>query len=237
MKEQKTSKIIRSLLFIFFLLTVLFTLLSGIGTYCAAFETEKYPSMSALLPYQWLYQILVIVSVTVGLWGLWVTISFIRSKANVYRNVIIFLCIGLGAAAVQMITSEIARGNSVPVNFRVYFTLFTLLLFLLVRYTPLWQRSGFSQTKKKSGLGMAAIGSALFVGGIVILTTHIWVGSSHFAGNGYNWVNDLRMPLDLSGLGMIFSGAALLFISVKRKMKDAKESILLADRQTELKQN
>ena len=79
MKEKKPSKIIRSLLFIFFLLTVLFTLLSGIGTYCAAFDTEKYPSLSALLPYQLLYQVLFFVSVSVGLWGLWETVSFIRN--------------------------------------------------------------------------------------------------------------------------------------------------------------
>ena len=71
MKKQKPSIIIRSLLFIFFLLTVLFTLLSGAGTYCAAFDTDKYPSMLALLPYQLLYQILFLVSVAVGLWGLW----------------------------------------------------------------------------------------------------------------------------------------------------------------------
>jgi len=237
MKEQKTSKIIRSLLFIFFLLTVLVTLLSGVGTYCAAFDTEKYPSMLVLLPYQLLYQILFFVSVTVGLWGFWEIISFIRSKSNAYRNVIIVLSIGLAAAAIQMITSEIARGNSVPVNFRVYLTLFTLLLYLLVRYTPLWHLSGFSQSNKKSGPEKTAISSALLVGGIVLLTTYLWVGSSHFAANGYNWVNALRMPLNLSGWGMIFSGAALLLISVKRKMKDSKESIIVTSRRTELKQN
>lgn len=151
MKKQKPSIIIRSLLFIFFLLTVLFTLLSDAGTYCAAFDTEKYPSMLALLPYQLLYQILFLVSVAVGLWGLWEIISFIRRKSNVYRNAIIVLSLGLASAAIQMITSEIAHGSSVPVNFRVYFTLFTLLLFLLVRYTPLWHRSGFSQSNKKGG--------------------------------------------------------------------------------------
>ena len=237
MKEQKPSKIIRSLLFIFFILTVLFTLLSGIGTYCAAFDTEKYPSMLALLPYQLLYQILFFISVSVGLWGLWESVSFIRSKTNVYRNALIVLSIGLGAATVQMITSEIARGNSVPVNFRVYFTLFTLLLFLLVRYTPLWYRSGFSQSNTKGGPGMAATALALLVGGIVILTTHIWVGSSHFAVDGYNWVNDLRMPLNLSGWGMIFSGIALLLISIKRKMKESNESVLVNSRRRELKQN
>ena len=225
MNEQKPSKIILSLLFLFFLLAVLFTLLSGVGTYCAAFDTEKYPSMLALLPYQLLYQILFFVSVAAGLWGLWGTISIVRRKANAYRNAIIILSIGLGAATVQMITSEIARGDSVPVNFRVYFTLFTLLLFLLIRYTPLWQRSGFSQSKTNKSPGMMAVGSALFIGGFLILTTHIWVGNSHFAADGYNWVNDLRMPLNLSGWGMIFSGVTLLWISVRRRMNATKESM------------
>ncbi len=237
MREQKPSKIIRSVLFLFFLLTALFTLLSGIGTYCAAFDTEKYPSMLPLLPYQLLYQLLFFVSVAVGLWGLWETISLIRNKANVYRNAIIVLSLGLGAATVQMITSEIARGNSVPVNFRVYFTLFTLLLFLLVCYTPLWQRSGFAQSNKKDGPGMATIASALLIGGIVILTTHIWVGNSHFAADGYNWVNDLRIFLNLAGWGMIFSGLALLLISLKKRMYNSKESILETSKRVGLKQN
>lgn len=120
MGEQRTSKIILSILFLFFLLAVLFTLLSDVGTYCAAFDTEKYPSMLALLPYQLLYQILFFVSVAVGLWGILGTISIVRHRENAYRNAIIILSIGLGAATIQMITSEIARGNSVPVNFRVY---------------------------------------------------------------------------------------------------------------------
>ncbi len=230
MEKQKSSKIVRGLLFVFFLLTVLFTLFSGIGTYCAAFDTEKYPSMLALLPYQWLYQILFFVSIAVGVWGLWEIISFIRKKSNVYRNAIIILSIGLTAAAIQMITSEIARGNSIPVNFRVYFTLFTLLLFLLVRYTSLWQRSGFSQTNNTGGPGMTALSSALLIGGLGLLTMHIWVGNSHFASDGYNWVNDLRMPLNLSGWGMIFSGAVLLLNSVRKKMKASKESIIVTGR-------
>jgi len=78
---------------------------------------------------------------------------------------------------------------------------------------------------------------ALLVGGIVILTTHIWVGSSHFALNVYNWINDLRLFLNISGWGMILSGSVLLVIPFKWKMKDSKESIHVAGSQTKLKQN
>ena len=176
------------------------------------------------MPYKLLYQILFFVSVTVGLWGVWEMISFIRGTANVYRRAIIVLSIGLGAGAIQMITSEIVRGNSVPVNFRVYFTLFTLLLFLLVRFTPLWSRSEFSQSNDKNNTGMATIVSALLIGGIGVLTTHIWVGSSHIAADGYNWVNELKTLLNFCGLGMILSGVAL-FVTFFNKQKERLKKI------------
>ena len=84
---------------------------------------------------------------------------------------------------------------------------------------------------------MKVIATALLVGGIVILTTHIWVGSSHFALNGYNWVNDFRMFLNISGWGMIFLGSILLVIPFKMKRKESKEPVFVADRPAELKQN
>lgn len=84
---------------------------------------------------------------------------------------------------------------------------------------------------------MKAIGSALLIGGFLILTTHIWVGNSHFAADGYNWVNDLRIPLNLSGWGMIFSGGALLWISVRRIMNAGKQSKVNDGQGVEIKLN
>ena len=237
MENPKNSKILRAVLFIFYLMTVLFTLVSGGGTYCAAFDTEKYPAFASLIPYQSIYQVVCVISIAIGLWGLWVTVSFVRSKSNVFRDIIIVLSIGLVAAATQMITSEIARGASAPVNIRVYFTLFTLLLFLIVRYTSLWQQSGFNQSNNKESLGKSPVASALMLGGIMILTTHIWVGDTHFAANGYNWVNDFSLALNLSGLGMLFSGGSIFITSIIRKIKGSKEAVYLAKELVNSEQN
>ena len=230
MNDKHPSKILKGSLFVLFLLTVLFTLLSGVGTYCAAFDTELYPSMAALLPYQLLYQVLFFISIIIGLIGVWVTISFIRGKGNIFRNVIIVLVIGLAAATTQMIASEIIRGNSIPVNIRAYFTLFTLLLFLIVRYTPLWQRSGLLQVGNSKRVSTTVLGVSLFVGGVIILTTWFWVGNSHFAENGYNWVYDLRLSLNIAGSMLIVSGTAILAFAVKIKIiKTENTGIVLED--------
>ncbi len=219
MSEKKQSKVIRAILIIVFLLTVLFTLLSGVGTYCAAFKTEQYPSMAALLPYQLLYQVLVVASVSIGLWGLWVFVELIRRKTNAYRNAIAVLSLGLLAGTIQMITSEIARGNSIPVNFRVYVTLVTLLFFLFSWWRVKGALIGLVEPGKKPSPALAALGSALVAGGILTLTTHLWVGDSHFAENGYNWVYDLKGYLLVFGGSMIVSGTALWLVAFLRKVK------------------
>jgi hypothetical protein len=225
LKEQISSKIIRGILFISFLLTVLFTLLSGVGTYCAAFDTEKYPSMSALLPYQFLYQILMVSSLLIGLWGIWEIIVTLRRKTDYQNRAIIILVAGLVAAATQMIASEILRGNSVPVNFRVYVTLFTLLLFLFARYTPFGQLIGLSQVDKNESAGATALGVALIANGTFALTTYLWVGNSHFAMNGYNWVNDLKGYLNVFGGLMIVLGMGFLVAAVKLKLRKSRLSL------------
>ena len=219
MDDKKQPKIIRIVLLTAFLLTVLFTLLSGVGTYCAAFKTEQYPSMAVLLPYQLLYQVLVIASVSIGLWGLWGFIALVRRKPSAYRNALIILSLGLLAGLIQMITSEIARGNSIPVNFRVYVTLATLLLFLLTGWKVQGALIGLVEPAKKAGSGIPALGSALIAGGILTLTTHLWVGDSHFAENGYNWVYELKGYLLVFGGSLVFSGAGLWLIAFMRKVK------------------
>ncbi|MEA3287202.1 MAG: hypothetical protein U9Q77_07490 [Candidatus Marinimicrobia bacterium] len=222
MNEKKQSIAIRIVLITAFLLTVLFTLLSGVGTYCAAFKTEQYPSMAALLPYQLLYQILVIASISIGLWGLWGFGALVRKRTNAYRNAIIILSLGLLTGTIQMITSEIVRGNSVPVNFRVYLTLVTLLMFLFAWWKVQGALIGLVEPDKEANPGLVALGSALVAGGILTLTTHLWVGDSHFAENGYSWVYDLKGYLLVFGGSLVFSGSGLWLLVLLRKLRHLK---------------
>jgi len=219
MNQKKKAKMLRNLLFTSFLLAVLFTLLSGLGTYCAAFKTEQYPRMADLLPYQLLYQAFVVVSTSIGLWGIWEFVAFWRNKTDLYRNAITILSLGFLAGAIQMISSEIIRGTSIPVNFRVYVTLATLLFFIYVKFRPAGTLIGLVDAGGEVNPAMPATGSALVIGGILTLTTQFWVGDSHFAENGYNWVNDLKGYLLVFGGGLVFAGVGLWLLALKHKLK------------------
>lgn len=67
--NDRTGKVIRTIGIIFFGLATLMNLLGGIGTSCAAFLTEDYPTFSAIIDEgkQWLYQGLVVMTVVIAL--------------------------------------------------------------------------------------------------------------------------------------------------------------------------
>jgi hypothetical protein len=67
--NNNSSKAIRGTAISLMALKAAFNILGGIGTTCAAFLTEQFESMAAILDYQWLYQGFVIVTIAIGLAG------------------------------------------------------------------------------------------------------------------------------------------------------------------------
>ena len=65
-KTPQGAKALRGVAITLMGLTLVFTLLGGVGTTCVALGAEKYDSMALLVPYKPLYQVLVVVSLTVG---------------------------------------------------------------------------------------------------------------------------------------------------------------------------
>jgi hypothetical protein len=228
MTSQKPSapgKIIRILAIVLFAFTTFFTLMGGIGTSCVALNPTGWsPSMAKLAPFQWLYILLMITATVVAVWGIFVTIALARGKGHAYRNALIVLALSSLAAGVQTYASIALRGKGAPQDIRFYITLFTLVVFLILRLPPIWKRIGGFRRGGEADWQTPA-GLAAFVGGLVALTTPLWAGPTHSGPDGAHWVDVLRLPLLLGGALLAFGGAALVWETSRSGETEAQEEI------------
>jgi hypothetical protein len=204
-------KIIRICAIVLMGLTVAFTLLGGIGSTCAAFLTENFAAMSPLLPYKWLYQLLVIVSVAIGLWGIRALVGLVKGKTWAYRETMLVLNLGGLTALIQIIASRSLRGVSMPTDVRLYITFLTLFLFLILRIPGIWEKVNFYHQKGNTtdmAGGLAAISL-----GMMILTVHLWAGPSHTF-DGFNYANVWSLQLTAAGWTLTLLGVAWMAKSV-----------------------
>jgi hypothetical protein len=204
-------KIIRICAIVLMGLTVAFTLLGGIGSTCAAFLTENFAAMSPLLPYKWLYQLLVIVSVAIGLWGIRALVGLVKGKTWAYRETMLVLILGGLTALIQIIASRSLRGVSMPTDVRLYITFLTLILFLILRIPGIWEKVNFYHQKGNTtdmAGGLAAISL-----GMMILTVHLWAGPSHTF-DGFNYANVWSLQLTAAGWTLTLLGVAWMAKSV-----------------------
>lgn len=208
MMRAPLGVILRIVAIVFMGLTAAMNILGGAGTVCAAFLTEQFPPMLPLLEYQWLYQIIMIVTIGLGLGGVWATISLIKGKPRIHRDAIILLAAGTVVGAVQVVASLILRGKAVPANMKLYANGVTLILFLLLRLPGIRKRVNFSSEKNQPARNLASGLMAIICGGLVF-STSIWVGASHVY-QGMNWVGVLRVPLFISGAALLIFGASRL---------------------------
>ncbi len=208
--NDRTGKVLRTIGIIFFGLAVIMNLLGGIGTSCVAFLTEDYLTFSALINEgkQWLYQVLVVMTVAIALAGLWILFEMIKGRRKSFRNALIVLIIGTFLAGVQYFASLQLFGKAAPANIKFYCNLFALIIFLFFLIPGVRERVNY--TRGNSGnANKAAGGLAAIMIGIFLLTTSFWAGPSH-THHGINWVHLLRTELMLSGMISIGVGAALL---------------------------
>jgi hypothetical protein len=208
--SKSLIKIIRITAIVLMGLTVAITLLGGIGSTCAAFLTENFASMGSLIPYKWLYQMLVVISVAAGLFGIRALIGLIKGKPWAYRDTLVVLIVGGTSALIQMITSRALRGASMPTDVRLYITTLTLIVFLLLRLPGVWHRVNF--TRHKGNLPGTAGGMAAISLGLAALTVRLWAGPSHIF-NELNYANIWNLPLTAAGWTLTITGIALIVIS------------------------
>lgn len=195
--------------------TAAMNIVGGVGTVCAAFFTRDWPMLWSLYEYRWLYQFLMFITIIIGLVGVWLTITLNRGEKNTFRNSLILLVLGTVFAGIQVFASEALRGKAVPANFKLYANLITLIFFLFLSRPQYRSLVGFDQADT-SGTSDTAKGLAAIFGGMIVITTPIWVGTSHIF-NGRNWVEVLATPLVVSGTALILLGSgSLLRLLFKR---------------------
>ncbi len=202
------GKLLRILAIALMGLTAAFTTLGGLGTICVAFFTEKYPSLMVLYPYRWLYQILTVITLGLGLAGIWATYRLARGRRGSYNAALAVLLAGALTGGIKMAASLSLRGSAAPTNMRVYFTLFTVLVFLLLGLPGVWRRVGLERPRSKSNQASAG-GLTALLAGLLVLSTALWAGPSHSV-EGVNWVLVLEVPLSVAGGGLILGGLVLL---------------------------
>lgn len=202
------AKIFRIVAVVLLGLTAAMNLLGGAGTTCAAFLTENFPSMAPILPFRWLYQLLVVLTVPLGIAGIWALVNLVRGKTKAYQQALILLVVGVVLGAVHMAASLALRGAAVPANVKLYLNVLTLVFFLIFWTPGLRKYMDFSRGGK-SASNLTAGGAAAIIAGLVVLTTGIWAGPSHTY-MGENWVNVLFVPLMVFGSLLTGSGLGLL---------------------------
>ncbi len=187
-------------------ITAVITFLSGIGTTCVALDPVKY-DMAEIAPYQWLYLFYVVAGIIIGIMGILALITLIRRKPNGYRNTIIVLLLGSVVGGLHMATSRALRGNSMPLDFIVYTTIFTLIVFLIFRIPSIWNK--LNLTGDDDDTTQLGAGVTMFVTGIVILTVQIWAGPTHVI-DGINYADVWHTQMMVVGGSLTILGASLL---------------------------
>jgi lysylphosphatidylglycerol synthetase-like protein (DUF2156 family) len=202
-------KAVRIIAIVLVALTATVNVVGGAGTSCAAFTPYKYPSMQALIPLQWLYQLLVVTVIAAGLAGAWTTYTLARARKNSYMAALIVVMAGMVLAIVQMAASRALRGKSMPTDLRLYVSIVTLLVLLALRLPGIWQKSGMGGASSGSGSWTTPTGTAAIVMGLTVLTVPLWVGQSHTF-DGFNWVYAWDWQLLLGGALLVLTGIVLL---------------------------
>ncbi|MBN1304499.1 MAG: hypothetical protein JXA13_08695 [Anaerolineales bacterium] len=194
-------------------LTAAFTLMGGAGTACSAFNPQNpqwSASMSPLAQMQGLYIFYVIATVGIGLNGIWSVVLLIRGKANAYKYAVWTLVAGMLVGGLHIYTSRILRGASMPVDMVVFTTGFTLLVFLLFRFPPVWRGANFDWNADDPDTGANAAAITVISCGLLTLAAPLWGAASHtMTAGGVNWAGAWPLVMNGLGLGLVLSGAGL----------------------------
>lgn len=207
----KFGKVMRIVGIILLGLTAVFHLMGGIGTTCVALGAEKYDSMTGIVPFKWLYQLFVVVTIGIALYAFRATIQFARRKDKAYKNAVIVLVVGVVITGIHVAASQMLRGKSMPNDARLYMNILTLIVFLLFRISKLRDAMALDSS---AGTGDGSgLGAAFILMGLTVLTVQIWAGPTHtFDGVNYAdvWHNEL---LAVGGL-LIFIGIPFILKAI-----------------------
>lgn len=215
--SPQLSRVLRHITIILLSLTAAMTLLGGVGTTCVAFKAEEYgPRMAALVPVKPVFQALVVVSIAAAVFGIYSIVRLAKGRPGAFNQTLIFLLAGAVSSAVQYHYSLTLRGSTAPNNMRLYLTLFTLAVFLLMRFLKVFGRGGAEPGTDPGGSIRTTGGAAFVLSGLTVLSTPWWAAPTHVINNA-NTVYVLFWPLILTGAGMVLAGGVMLFGLMKAR--------------------
>jgi hypothetical protein len=202
-------------------LTAVFHLMGGIGTTCVALGAENYDSMVGIVPFKWLYQIFVVVTIGIAVFGFRSTVQFAKNKDSAYKNAVIVLVVGVVVTGIHVIASQILRGKSMPNDIRLYLNILTLIVFLLFRISRLRNAMGMDGGPGKGGA--SELGATFILMGIAALTVQIWAGPTHTF-NDINYADIWRNELMAFGWILVIIGIPIIYGAIFKDQKiDVKE--------------
>lgn len=207
-KRSIMGKVLRLAAILLLGLTAVFHLLGGIGTSCVALFAGRWDSMAALVQYQWLYIVFVLVTVALSLFAIQATFWLARGRRGSFRYAFLILLVSLMVSGAHMAASEILRGSSAPTSMRVYLNALTLVVFLLLGLPPIARFVRFEQPADPGG--SAAAGAALILMGISALTVQLWAGPTHTWADGVNYADVWHGQLTVTGWALVGIGAVAI---------------------------
>jgi prepilin signal peptidase PulO-like enzyme (type II secretory pathway) len=204
--NEKSGKTLRTVAIVFMGLTAAMNILGGIGTVCAAFLTRDWPSMWAFYDYQLQYQVLMIVTIIIGIICTWATLGLVRGSKRAYLNALAILIVGTIVAGIQFYASLQIRGKATPANMKFFTNAITLVLFLILRLPGIREHVDFTSSRDRTSQATSG-GLTAIVVGLILLTTTIWTSSSHTF-DGSNAAEILQIPLTAGGVIFTLGGLA-----------------------------
>lgn len=202
------AKILRVVAIVLLSLTAAITLISGVGTTCVAFGAENYDSMAALVPYKGVYQAFVFLTSAVAVALIVATVAFARGRRWAYPGSLIILLIGAVIGIIHTSLSASLRGSGAPANVRVYASLLTLGMLLILRLPAIWQWLDHGEDDPDI-FARPAAGTAMIVAGVAMLIAPLWATPTHIL-DGINWAHAFDLPLLASGSLLMLGGVVLL---------------------------
>lgn len=220
--NDKNGKVLRIVFIVLMGVTAAVNILGGVGTTCAAFLTANFPSMSKILPLQWLYQLFVVVTTAIGIAGVVYTIFLSKGKRKAFNASLIVLAAGSIVGIIHIIASRSLRGSAAPADMVTYVNILTLILGLIILIPRVRSHVHFTkdaQSGKASGAGIAS-----FAAGAATLTVPFWVGETHLV----QWIDVLRAPILLVGVALVLGGMLLIVRSVFSASAEPEQALSLS---------
>jgi hypothetical protein len=174
--------------------------------------------MDELSQYQWLYMLFVLGGIAIGILGIQVTVKLVKGIKNSEANALVTLILGTITGGIHMYVSRSLRGSSMPTDFVVYFTVLTLLLFLVFRLPKLRELSIFE--RENDSESDIAGGITAIVSGALVLSVQIWARSDHLI-SGVNYADAFHNAMLVLGTSLFLFGSGLVVRSILTKQPRA----------------